>query len=256
MMITPRPFDTRVSALLVLSLALNCFIPVLSSAESPPPGRSSPPTTALKQEQKPSEAIQPPAELESNNDSISPTPLSPTAVSPEAFRQEMAQLRNLLKNEGGSPLENDSVIVGGELKATSRYRQYLNKAADISQELLNVREQLLTEGGKLSLQELGALSQEFTMQYEHFSKQLSPYEKSFQSAQLIETAVSSLDEAIDYWKTSNHYRRWEHGSNTDKADDDEILQLKLQTANTAIGNLSGIVKTRQLFNRSFDLDGN
>ena len=222
----------------------------------PLPGAFSPPTSALKPEDKPADPIAPPGTITPTAEQVTPTPQAPTAVSPEAFHQEMVRLRNLLKMENGTAAQNDSVIVGEDLKAASRYRQYLAKAADISQELLSVREELLTEGGKLSLQQLGALSQEFSMQYAHFKKQLTPAETKFQSTQLIETAVTSLDQAIEYWRTSNHFRRWEHSNNTDKTDDDEILQLKLQTANTAIGNLSGIVKTRQLFNRSFDLDGN
>jgi cob(I)alamin adenosyltransferase len=204
------------------------------------PGRLSPPTSAISPEKKPVE------------DPITP----PTAVSNEVFHQEMARLRQLLNTERGPVWQNETVIVGDELKAASRYQQYLSKAASISQELLNVREELLTQGGTLSLQQLGALSQDLTMQYETFKKQLNPQEKQFQSAQLIETAITSLDEAIDYWRTSNRYRRWERGAATNRTEDDEILQLKLQTANTAISNLSGIVKTRQLFSRSFDLDGN
>jgi len=180
----------------------------------------------------------------------------PVELGPEALHQEMNLLKDLLKSEGDGVAENESLIVGESLKAPSRYHQYLLKAADISEELLSVREELLTDGGMMSLQQLGALAQDFSRQYDSFRSQLTPAEQKFQSAMLIETAVRSLNEAIDYWRTSNHFRRWGHGSYTDKIDDTQILQLKLQTANTAIGNLSGIVKTRQLFSRSFDIDSN
>jgi cell division FtsZ-interacting protein ZapD len=180
----------------------------------------------------------------------------PVELGPEALHQEMNLLKNLLKSEGDGAAENETLIIGEALKAPSRYHQYLLKAADISEELLSVREELLTDGGTMSLQQLGALAQDFSRQYDSFRNQLTPSEQKFQSAMLIETAVKSLNEAIDYWRTSNHFRRWGHGNYTDKIDDTQILQLKLQTANTAIGNLSGIVKTRQIFSRSFDTDSN
>jgi len=232
-----------------------------ASEVTPPPETEqtpSPPAEAASNSapEDPKEPVSTPPALESSTSSVTPNQIMPVELGPEALHQEMNLLKDLLKSEGDGVAENESLIVGESLKAPSRYHQYLLKAADISEELLSVREELLTDGGTMSLQQLGALAQDFSRQYDSFRSQLTPAEQKFQSAMLIETAVRSLNEAIDYWRTSNHFRRWGHGSYTDKIDDTQILQLKLQTANTAIGNLSGIVKTRQLFSRSFDIDSN
>jgi hypothetical protein len=224
-----------------------------SSEESPSPPAE---TASNSAPPDPTERASTPPALEPSTSTVTPNQIMPVELGPEALHQEMNLLKNLLKSEGDGAAENETLIIGEALKAPSRYHQYLLKAADISEELLSVREELLTDGGTMSLQQLGALAQDFSRQYDSFRNQLTPSEQKFQSAMLIETAVKSLNEAIDYWRTSNHFRRWGHGNYTDKIDDTQILQLKLQTANTAIGNLSGIVKTRQIFSRSFDTDSN
>src|SRR6478609_7537883 len=104
----------------------------------------------------PTGPVSTPPALEPSTNTVTPNQIMPVELGPEALHQEMDLLKKLLESEGDGVAQNETVIIGEALKAPSRYHRYLLKAADISEELLSVREELLTDGGTMSLQQLGA----------------------------------------------------------------------------------------------------
>jgi hypothetical protein len=59
-----------------------------------------------------------------------------------------------------------------------------------------------------------------------------------------------LEDAIHYWRLSNHYRRFFRGSSKEHAEDDEILKIKLQTALNTIDELKAIMDTREALGKT------
>jgi hypothetical protein len=148
----------------------------------------------------------------------------------------------------------DGIIVGGEIKPHDRYRVYLTHAAEISRDLLHVRDILESQGRRLNLQQLGALTQRLSVGRDRFRESLAPGEETFETYRLINRAVTSLEEAIVYWRVANRYRPWLRGSLAERAEDEDILQLKLQAAVNAIDALGDVVKMRQTLSRDLDED--
>jgi hypothetical protein len=148
----------------------------------------------------------------------------------------------------------DGIIVGGEIKPHDRYRAYLAHAAEISRDLLHVRDILESQGRRLNLQQLGALTQRLSVGRDRFRESLAPGEETFETYRLINRAVTSLEEAIVYWRVANRYRPWLRGSLAERAEDEDILQLKLQAAVNAIDALGDVVKMRQTLSRDLDED--
>lgn len=145
-----------------------------------------------------------------------------------------------------------SVIVGQAIKARSIYKAYLEKASYISKELLMVRNRLGTQERTLTLQQLGALSQKLSLDNERFKGTFTHGEDQFQTYQLIQKAVGNLEDAISYWRISNHYRHIFRGSAREKLEDDELLQTKLQTAINAMDELKVIIDTREVLTRDLE----
>lgn len=145
---------------------------------------------------------------------------------------------------------NASTIVGRSIKARDIYQGYIQKAADISKNLLGVRSKLLSHGETISLQQLGALAQRLSAENMHFRDSFRHGEEQFQTYQLIEKAILNLEDAIRYWRVSNKYRPLYRGSARERLEDDEILKLKLQTAVNAIEELQAIMDTRDALNRN------
>jgi len=150
--------------------------------------------------------------------------------------------------------ENASVIAGQDIKARGIYKAYLERASKISTELLWVRKRLDLQDRTLSLQQLGALSQRLSLDNTRFKGTFTHGEEKFQSYQLIEKAVSNLDDAISYWRLSNRFRRMYRGGALEKREDDELLQTKLQTALNAIDELKVIIDTREALSRDLQED--
>jgi hypothetical protein len=137
-----------------------------------------------------------------------------------------------------------SVIVGKDIKARDIYRLYLEAAADISKELLTIHQRLEGQENTLTLQELGAITQRLSLDNLRFKGSFQHGEDRFQTYQLIQKAISNLEDAIEYWRTANHYRRFFRPGQWERVEDDEILKTKLQTAMNTIEELKGIIDTR------------
>ncbi len=144
---------------------------------------------------------------------------------------------------------NASVIVGRDIKARSLYRNYLKRAAGISENLLTVRQKMDFSGQTLTLQQLGALTQGVSAENLRFRDGFLHGEEHFYTYRLIQKAITNLEDAIYYWRTANHYRTTQRGTQKERLEDDEILRFKLQTAMNAIDELSAIIKTRDALNK-------
>lgn len=150
--------------------------------------------------------------------------------------------------------ENASAIVGQDIKARGIYKAYLSRASEISNELLWVRKRLDLQDRTLTLQQLGALAQKLSLDNKRFRGTFTHGEEQFQSYQLIEKAVINLEDAISYWRLSNRFRRMYRGSASQKQEDAELLQTKLQTAMNAIEELNAIIETRDALSKDLQED--
>ena len=169
----------------------------------------------------------------------------------ESVKQDLAQLDGYA-SEG--KYDEAGVLIGKDIKARDIYRGYLSRASEMSTELLSVREKMSLQLDTLSLQELGALSQRLTLNNLRFKEGFSHGEQKFQTYKLIEKAVSNLEDAIYYWRTSNRFRHLYRPAVTDKKIDDEVLKTKLETAMNAIEELKAIVEAREALTRDLTED--
>lgn len=169
----------------------------------------------------------------------------------DAVRNDLDQID---RSAVGGNYADASVIIGQDIKARDIYRLYLVKASEISEELLGVRTRLQGQADTITLQQLGALTQRLTLDNSKFKGTFQHGEDRFQTYQLIQKAVANLEDAINYWRSANHYRRFFRGSSKERADDDEILKIKLQTALNTIDELKAIMDTREALGKAIDDD--
>jgi hypothetical protein len=170
-----------------------------------------------------------------------------------ANERESFQVKHLLQNEQTAPSEG-AVLVGGYIKPRDFYPAYLAQVSEITQDLLHVREILQSHQQSLTLQQLGALTQRLSVSRNSLQKKLIHGEEAFNTYQLIDKAVSNLEEAIEYWRVANRTRPWIRGGIPERQEDDEILKLKLQTAVNTIDELKELVKTRKNLSDGLDED--
>lgn len=147
-----------------------------------------------------------------------------------------------------------SVLVGQEIRARDIYRRYLDKAASMSQELLRVNEKINTAGQDISLQQLGAICQKVSLANLRFKSAFQHGEDQFQSYQLIQTALSNLEAATEYWRVSNRYRKVYRGGAKEQMEDDEILRVRLLKAVNAIDELKTLMETRAALSKNLEED--
>lgn len=169
----------------------------------------------------------------------------------ESVKQDLSKLDEYA-SEG--KYDEAGVLIGKDIKARDIYRAYLNRASQMSNELLSVREKMGWQLDTLSLQELGALSQRLALYNLRFKEGFSHGEQKFQTYKLIEKAVSNLEDAIFYWRTSNRFRHLYRAALSDKKVDDEILKTKLETAMNAIDELKAIVEAWEALTRDLTED--
>ena len=180
---------------------------------------------------------------------------APEKPKPDNVAQDLKEIKKDLQTETKKTDDvPEGVLVGGNIKVRDEYRTYLMQAAEISADLLHVRDIMESQGRRLSLQQLGALTQRLSVAKAHFQALLMPGEEMFETYRLIDKAVTSLEEAIEYWRIANHYRPWERGNLSQLGEDEDILQLKLQAAVNAIESLSEAVKMRQTLSQDLDAD--
>ncbi len=169
----------------------------------------------------------------------------------ESVRKDLAKLDAYAK---AGRYSDAGVLVGQDIKARDVYRIYLSRAGAMSEELLKVRTRLDHQADTISLQGLGALVQRMTLSNQEFKGSFRHGEEKFQTYQLIEKAITNLEEAIRYWRIANRYQRFYRGGAQERAADDEILKTKLQTALNAIDELKTIVETREALSRDLNDD--
>ncbi len=145
-----------------------------------------------------------------------------------------------------------SALVGQDIKARDIYTEYLAKASGISENLLRIRKQIELNDRTLTLQQLGALTQRLSAENMRFRDSFTHGQEKFQTYLLIQKAIENLEDAIRYWRISNHYRYIYRGSLMEQAEDDEILKIKIQTALNAIDELKGIMATREALGKDLE----
>lgn len=163
-----------------------------------------------------------------------------------------------------SPVTPD-ILSSGPIVIPSTYFAYIDKVNQMSDGLLSLKDRFdqrmttMSDGEStppqliLSLQELGALTQRLSVDNRRFKMQFERGEDQYQSYQLIEQAVTSLEDAVKYWRLSNRYRSLYRAEAQEKQEDDAFLTLKLETALTAIDALKTIQVMRERLKK---LDGN
>jgi hypothetical protein len=175
-----------------------------------------------------------------------------------ADQSELDEVRRDLEKIDGYASEgiygSASVIVGRDIRARDIYRAYLDKAARISGDLVAVRPKLATQDETLTLQQLAALAQRLSVENSQFRDGFQHGENRFQTYRLIETAISSFEDAVNYWRLSNHFRKTYRGSARERAEDDEVLIIKVQTAMNAIDELKSILETREKLKQDLEED--
>lgn len=173
---------------------------------------------------------------------------------PDDLTQDLKKLDAYLYGGGVAPgLTSNSA----ELTPRRIYQEYLLKATQISADLLAVKARFDSlsadsEGNinkplpqtMMSLQKLGALTQQVSTDNTRFRDNFTHGEEAFQSYQLIQKAIRNLEEAVSYWRISNQYRALYRGEATAKDEDDEVLRVKLETALSAIEELKAIDEMR------------
>lgn len=145
-----------------------------------------------------------------------------------------------------------AVIVGADIRARDIYGRYIERAAKISDELLNVKKRLDDQGDTVSLQQLGAICQKVSLTNTRFKGSFQYGEDKFQTYQLIQKAIANLESAISYWRISNRYRKIYRGGARERMEDDEILKTKLLTAINAIEELETIMNTRAALSKNLE----
>lgn len=154
---------------------------------------------------------------------------------------------------GGSP-PVQVILEKTDIKTRDIYRAYLEKASGITGELMMVRDVMEKQQGDLSLQQLGSLLQALKAQNRHFRETFEHGEEEFQSYQLIQKAVDNLDDAWNYWRSANRYRRVYRPTVLNEMENDRILGVKLQAARQAIEDLHEIGEVRQALDRDARFD--
>lgn len=144
-----------------------------------------------------------------------------------------------------------SRLVGRNIRAKNIYKNYLDQADSISKQLLATGPRL---SQTLSLQQLGALTQNLSAENQRFQKAFTHGEEQFHTYQLIQTAIRNLEDACNYWRIANRYRAFHRGSGQEHASDDQILRIKLQTALNAINQLQVITHTREALTKDLSIE--
>ncbi|MGE0200611.1 MAG: hypothetical protein AB7P76_06550 [Candidatus Melainabacteria bacterium] len=179
--------------------------------------------------------------------------LAPLGTDIEAAQKAIQRLDGMdtppgVQNPDLTALNNQT----GSLPAPRAYQQYVQHAAQLSVDLLNIRNRMDRSDWTLTLQQLGALSQQVALERNALKAGFQHGEEAYYSFRLMDEAISGLEEAIGYWQITNRFRRVHRATVIEKAEDDEVLMRKLQTAFSRIDALEKVQKTRSGLNK---LDG-
>ncbi len=173
-----------------------------------------------------------------------------------SIREDLSALDETLFGESQAVIQDPSQAILGKTSIQARviYQGYLERAVGVTDELMLLREVLNQQGGQLSLQRLGAFTQALKRENHLFKDTFTHGETEFTSYQLIQTAVSRLEDALNYWRQANRYRRGYRGSVLAREEDDEVLKIKLQQARQAIEELHVITEARKALERDIEFN--
>jgi hypothetical protein len=126
-----------------------------------------------------------------------------------------------------------------------RYQAYLNKVKPLYDFLMFLQQRLeLSPRDQMTLQLWAAESQHGVLLYNTVTPQLSEAELQFESFQLMQKAVLSLQEAVAYWKGSNALIPTYRTSEQALGEDSYVIQTRFQGMRVAFDDLKQL---RQLY---------
>jgi hypothetical protein len=176
-------------------------------------------------------------------------PSAGTAADLDEVRADLAKID--VRIETG-PESVESMLQTVDIKTRSIYQAYLDQAGTLSQKLLTLRETINTRKQTLTLQQLAAMSQALSVENKRFKRGFHHGEEEFHSYQLIQKAVTNLEELVQYWRLANRYRSLYRGSTLALAEDDLFLKNRLQTALFAIDDLKAIREVNRLLDENLN----
>ncbi|MBK8190236.1 MAG: hypothetical protein IPK79_07265 [Vampirovibrionales bacterium] len=133
-----------------------------------------------------------------------------------------------------------------------QYRAYLQKADEMTRQLMAFRERLRQRQGDITLQQLGAFCQSLRMERAQLRERLGQGEDKFHSYRLMSAAVTHLEDAWRTWRRVNLFRADLRSSTLEAAMDDDAVQIKLQRAQQAIEDLRVITQARAELDRELN----
>jgi hypothetical protein len=141
---------------------------------------------------------------------------------------------------------------GLDIRNKEIYPKYLEKASVLTSKLVRIKTEADSFRENYSLQRLAALTQGLSIENTTFRDSFQNGEEQYQSYQMIQKAIQEMEDAIAYWRQANRSRMLYRGTQLEKAQDDEVLKLKLEMAFSAIEQLKGITQVRQVLDRNLE----
>ena len=125
------------------------------------------------------------------------------------------------------------------VRPKNNYALYQRLAAGLVAKLLRIKAENDQQSTPYaySLQRLAAITHSVTVENQALHVALEGEENRYQSYQKILQAVTSLEEATQYWRQSNEAQNLGRGSRQEATQDQEIVRIKLQSAMGAIEEL-------------------
>jgi hypothetical protein len=125
------------------------------------------------------------------------------------------------------------------VRPKNNYALYQRLAAGLVAKLLRIKAENDQQSTpySYSLQRLAAITHSVTVENQALHVALEGEETRYQSYQKILQAVTSLEEATQYWRQTNEAQSLGRGSRQEANQDQEIVRLKLQNAMGAIETL-------------------
>lgn len=175
--------------------------------------------------------------------------LNSSESSPEAIRNKLRLLDGRVED---GPFRAGTATL--DIRAKDIYKRYLVKASTLTSKLLKIKATADIRKEKYTLQRLAAMTQSLSIENSVFKDSFENGEDQFQSYLLIQNAIANMEDAVAYWREANQTRMLYRGTALDKAEDDEVLKIKLQTAFSAIEELKGLDNVRKVLDKNLTED--
>lgn len=140
----------------------------------------------------------------------------------------------------------DKLLDNADLRTRHEYYTYLKSTRALTEGLLGLQARLVSvpeEPSSVTLQQLAARTQSLVVENRRLHQSFTRGEEKFFSYQLMDKAIGSLADAVEYWQAADLSRGAYRGTVLDQQNDDEMVRTKLKAALQAIQELESIQKT-------------